>query len=375
MASVLSLNPNSPLGINPLGNDAAGRSCSSAASMASNGTVHHHRIRSISTSSLSSVGSCLLPTRAFGRRTDSTSTPHSPSSFNLNIGKLRNQFDRHSNTVATSRRSSLASALSGNGRLQYPSSPPEVREPKLLDVVEREDENARRSLESVQPEDIPLPESKHECEILLIHTPADNDVVASTSDVSNSPARKPAFHRWLSTLRRKRHAQPQPLLYRAERWPLDNFDHKAISPERPAHVKSDSQSSSLRFVTAVKSATATLASASVATVSRRASKWRRGQQRSSLVSGSDPRQSVESQRSVSDEAAKERARKRRAKLEELIRTEESYVADLKALSNVCCGRGLSFFDTADSMTGLLYHSEPPSYFCKFREAICSEKHC
>jgi hypothetical protein len=35
-----------------------------------------------------------------------------------------------------------------------------------------------------------------------------------------------------------------------------------------------------------------------------------------------------------DDAAKQRSRKRRAKLEELIRTEENYVADLKSLSNV-----------------------------------------
>jgi hypothetical protein len=35
-----------------------------------------------------------------------------------------------------------------------------------------------------------------------------------------------------------------------------------------------------------------------------------------------------------DEGARQRARKRREKLEELIRTEESYVADVKALSNV-----------------------------------------
>lgn len=35
-----------------------------------------------------------------------------------------------------------------------------------------------------------------------------------------------------------------------------------------------------------------------------------------------------------DEAAKQRSKKRRDKLEELIRSEESYVADLKALLNV-----------------------------------------
>jgi hypothetical protein len=51
------------------------------------------------------------------------------------------------------------------------------------------------------------------------------------------------------------------------------------------------------------------------------------------MSGSDPRPSIDTQRSVLDEASKLRSRKRREKLEELIRTEESYVADLRALSN------------------------------------------
>ena len=89
----------------------------------------------------------------------------------------------------------------------------------------------------------------------------------------------------------------------------------------------------MRFVTAVRSATATLASASIATLSRRTTKWRRGQQRSSLVSDREPRPSIDSVRSVIDEAAKQRSRKRREKIEELIRTEENYVADVKALSN------------------------------------------
>jgi len=62
---------------------------------------------------------------------------------------------------------------------------------------------------------------------------------------------------------------------------------------------------------------------------------RRAQQHSSVLSGSEPRPSVDTQRSVIDEAARLRSRKRREKLEEFIRTEESYVADLKALSNVC----------------------------------------
>lgn len=331
MASVLSLTANSPLGISSLRNDASGRSCSSAASIGSSGTVQHHRIRSISTASLSSVGSCLLPSRAFGRRTDNSSdTPHSASStnLNLNLGKLRSQLDLRSSTAATSRRSSLVSAFS-------PSSPPEHRASKLVDVVEGEDGIGKL----VQSKDGALPKLKP------AHPEGPEESIADSStspfvDNTDSILPQPAFQRWLDTLRKKRHSLPQPVVQRGERWSLDDFDHPMCSPEKQrklGHNTSDSQgSSSLGFVTAVKSATATLASASVVTVSRRATKWRRGQQRSSLLSGSDPRHSVDSQRSFSDDAAKERARKRRAKVEELIRTEESYVGDLKALSNVCC---------------------------------------
>ncbi|KAK4900144.1 hypothetical protein LTR28_001451, partial [Elasticomyces elasticus] len=53
--------------------------------------------------------------------------------------------------------------------------------------------------------------------------------------------------------------------------------------------------------------------------------------------GSEPRTSIDSNApSLSpwlDEAARQRSRKRREKIEELIRTEENYVADLKALTN------------------------------------------
>jgi len=155
-------------------------------------------------------------------------------------------------------------------------------------------------------------------------------------DVPASPEPQ-AFRRWVSTLRRKKARKPESVTPRSQRWTLDDFDPKPASPRKQRlahHQKQGSHGSSIAFVTAVKSATATLASASIATVSRRNSNWRRAQQHSSLFSGSEPRPSVDTQRSVVDEAAKQRSRKRREKIEELVRTEEGYVADLKALSNV-----------------------------------------
>lgn len=169
----------------------------------------------------------------------------------------------------------------------------------------------------------------------VIHSPdvqADSLDDHDEQDEDQEPS-KP-FRRWVSTLRRRKQQNPPPTLTpRNQRWTLDDFDAAPLET-RPSHARSDSGTSSLRFVTGVKSATITLASASIAPLSRRASKWRRTHNRSSIVSGSDARPSTDTQRSMLDEAGKLRSRKRREKLEELIRTEEGYVADLKALSNV-----------------------------------------
>ena len=143
------------------------------------------------------------------------------------------------------------------------------------------------------------------------------------------------FRRWMSTLRRNKKAVAV-TSSRISRFTLDDFDPRIASPAKAhtsQHHKNGSWSSSLRFVRGMKSATVTVASASIA-ASRRNSIWRRNQQ-SSIVSGSDPRPSIDTQRSVIDEAAKHRSRKRREKLEELVSTEQNYVADLRAFHNVC----------------------------------------
>jgi hypothetical protein len=145
------------------------------------------------------------------------------------------------------------------------------------------------------------------------------------------------FRRWLSTLRRRRRQDPKTLAPRKERLILDDFDTKPEKRENQRHShhqKSHSQSSSLAFVTAVKSATATLASVSIAAVSRRGAGGNAGCDRNQLSPHHDFRPSIDGVLSTVDISARLRSRKRREKLEELIRTEESYAADLKALSDV-----------------------------------------
>lgn len=193
-------------------------------------------------------------------------------------------------------------------------------------------------------------------------------------DDSNETSKYP-FKRWMSTLRRRTAKQHMAL---RDRHP------SALSPPMSPqctrsplrHRKSDSWTSSADFVTAVKSASVTLASFSIGSLSRggtrksgRSKLWRQS-------GGSDVRKSVNSDapsvRSIMDEAARQRSRKRREKLEELIRTEESYLGDLKALSNVCWGTSKATI--TDPGPGILH--PPPSIGAAFSlHKIFGSKQC
>ncbi|KAL1302767.1 hypothetical protein AAFC00_003114 [Neodothiora populina] len=139
------------------------------------------------------------------------------------------------------------------------------------------------------------------------------------------------FPRWLSTLRRRKVKQLPTVAAASSQRSAGNVN----SPQH--HHKSHSWSSSIEVVTAVKSASVTLASFSVRSLSRTGTHVSTQSGRWHDPDGSDVRKSLNSstpsRRSVIDEAARERSRKRREKLEELLRIEEGYVADLKALSN------------------------------------------
>jgi hypothetical protein len=216
-----------------------------------------------------------------------------------------------------------------------PASSVDANEPRLLDVAESDAEILEASEdEASMLGNAKLTETDMEEEDPLTlqitsQEEAHNPVAANTS---------PVVRRWLSTLRRRKKQKQPATKPRSPRMKAGESQTLSSSPAKrrqSMHKPSDSQGSSMAFVTAVKSATATIASVSIATVSRRTTPWRRGQQRSSLVSETDPRPSIDSQRSILDEAARQRSRKRRAKLEELIRSEESYLADIKALGKAC----------------------------------------
>lgn len=165
--------------------------------------------------------------------------------------------------------------------------------------------------------------------------------------ITDTSARKThPFRRWMTTLRRKNSRRKGNLIPRLERWSLDDFDD--VQPAKFAlpgnenttrHKKSSSWSSS-GFVTAVQSATASLVPLSIAAQSRktRRSGLLRSSHRSSRISDGVNRASMDSGQGstqIIDEAAWDRAVQRRRTLEELVSSEESYIADLKVLINVC----------------------------------------
>lgn len=110
------------------------------------------------------------------------------------------------------------------------------------------------------------------------------------------------------------------------------------------------------FVTTVKTTSITVASTSIAPTSERAPYKARIGNRSSIT---DARRSIESYRGglgpVIDESAWLRSLQRRKVVEELIASEESYIADLKVLINV--GPYLtSSMRLTDVIAGLLHDS-------------------
>lgn len=158
----------------------------------------------------------------------------------------------------------------------------------------------------------------------------------------------PPFRRWVTTLRRRNLQRRKGLTPRQERGSLDDpgnglldvkFDPRK-STDTPKHRKSLSHSSSMALITAVKTASVTLASVSIGPLRNRTSHFR-GAYRSSGTS--EARRSIDSHITalspVVDEITWLRSLQRRKVLEELISTEESYLADMKAFVNVrnlCC---------------------------------------
>lgn len=158
-----------------------------------------------------------------------------------------------------------------------------------------------------------------------------------------------AFRRWVSTLRRRKGTCQIPAKSPCLRRAIHSLDQSQGSTEaedhKSSHRHSDSHVSSLAFVTGVRSASMTMTSMSLPSINAPASARSPRSPRSIVHITSNPgsctnlRKSIDSDfrpttPPVIDEAATRRSQKRARKIQELVRTEEGFVADLKALHHV-----------------------------------------
>lgn len=132
-------------------------------------------------------------------------------------------------------------------------------------------------------------------------------------------------------------------------------DHHSIfsddDPKQGINIGARSLTSSLGFVTAVKSASITVAS-TTGHLTRRNTHRLRLQRSDQTVMRCSVDSNVSANGPLLDEAAWARSIQRRKILEELLSSEEGYISDLKALSNVAFCTLLSRWFAVNCLSGL-----------------------
>lgn len=316
---------------------------------ASSDTVHHHAFkRKISIGSSGSNGPYTLgPLRVRNPNMSSRSTslstvdfagsPRKTSSTRKASTQLSYRFVRGKDILTPPRYSGFSASLFNVGSLEDVSLDADDMEATCCEDAEPTPER-ELSFEATKAETIPTRD------YLTNLNSAEGGTGPSRVIPHTTASKTHPFRRWMTTLRRKNSRRQGNLIPRLERWSLDDFDD--VKPAKltlpgnentTKHKKSSSWSSS-GFVTAVQSATASLVPLSIAPQSRktRRSGLLRSGHRSSKISDGVNRASIDSSQGsqIIDEAAWGRAIQRRRTLEELVSSEESYIADLKVLINV-----------------------------------------
>lgn len=173
----------------------------------------------------------------------------------------------------------------------------------------------------------------------------DNSSAPAVESASHGQLKPPGpFYRWMRTIHRR--ARHRPTLSDdgtcSVRSQCEPDAYGRTTNWTRSHHRQSSSGSSFAFVSAVKSASASLASVSAIARSRRTTVRSQGfstTERSSRASISGPRASEDSSflenQSLADLASIERSLQRRKVLEELISTEEGYISDVRFLMNVC----------------------------------------
>ncbi len=172
----------------------------------------------------------------------------------------------------------------------------------------------------------------------------ESELIIGEQNAARSSRQSTSLVRWLTTLRKRNVHQNVGASFAHDDSALTSEPQGQLKTQPQSKTaknglkKSLSLSSSLGFVTTVKSASMTIASASIAppSHSRNLSGVARREKRSSDFS--DTRMSSESNPlslgTLMEEDAWKRAVQRKHILEELVSSEESYVSDMKALFNV-----------------------------------------
>jgi hypothetical protein len=147
------------------------------------------------------------------------------------------------------------------------------------------------------------------------------------------------FNKWVKNLQRRATHRRNTVSCDRDGHAWDTIQHSSPARKRRSHHEKSSSGSSSAFVTAVKSASISIASFSIAPRSRKTgtSSHHYRTDRSSKTSnaGRHSEDSTYVSRGIAmDQAVTNRLLQRRRVLEELITTEESYVADVKFLMNV-----------------------------------------
>ncbi|KAL1630520.1 hypothetical protein SLS56_004794 [Neofusicoccum ribis] len=200
-----------------------------------------------------------------------------------------------------------------------------------------------------------------------------DDALQDCASSVGSGEKAAPFKRWVSTLRRRnKHRGKNPAAH-LERWTVDGSETEypkptvEHTPKRYGHKKSASLTSSLAFVTAVKSASVTLASTSIAPLTRFGTKRSRAGHAHQGSAVSDTPMTP-----VMDERVLERAKHRRRILEEIIASEEGYIGDLKVLANVYLSV-LASTPTVTSQTRTAIHRNV-SQILQIHEDLLGELH-
>ncbi|KAI9682192.1 MAG: hypothetical protein M1817_000246 [Caeruleum heppii] len=148
------------------------------------------------------------------------------------------------------------------------------------------------------------------------------------------------FKKWMNSLRLKGLGRRKMVRPSTDRVPLEDDDGDQPAQASVPRRKKSSSFSSMAFVTAIKTASVSLASITLPAKSRKSGpsfRLRSGSKESKGSSG-DIRASCDSNGAVTrtqvDEEVWTRAVKRRMVLEEFISSEESYIGDMKILVNV-----------------------------------------